>query len=392
MSDAIYAPGSSVDIGHRLLTVRDVASLREHDESEVAAALIDLPTTKAENGYDLDPSTVETYGRYGRTEIILGSFTREALVESFESDNWQHSETHHGIDVFHHPEQPERWAAGGGDGVLLTTGRNWATPPEAFIRAHAEAIAGETDRYRDDPDMAELLSVVGGGDYVAAVTSPPDLGDRPPHTRAVGRALEVGDDGVTDTMAFRFDESAPKSPRQYAETWGGRWGKQASDDGSSNAVPGTAGRVGYFSASRPERAFTETEEGGVVAAIKQNDPAVIMGGRVSRRFAEANAMEAPDVSFSARRLSDVDADCGGGSNVIELTHRSGPPVLARRLRAVLAGAEELYRLDRCGYGFGEEIVRGASVRVGFEASDGAPFLVLWDGPYGTRKRLSVEFE
>lgn len=380
-SSAIYAPGRCVDIEHRMLTVRDVASLREHGDNEVASGLIDRPTGKAELGFDLDPSTVETYAQYGPTEVFVGTFDRETLLESYRSDDWTVAETHHGVDVLLHPEQPERYAGGVGDGIFFTSTRERATPPAEFVRAHAEALAGETERYRDDSEMKELLSVLGGGDYVSAITSEPDLGERPPNTRAIGRALQI-DGGITETVAFLFDESAPRTPQEYIDEWSEQWAEEVGSTGPLSSVEqATEGRVGYFSTSRPPSVFTG--EGRVAARIRETGPTQPMQTLVDEQYTEVHGLEPPESTFSYRVLDDgADVDCGDGDNAVAVTHESGATIPAQRVGVAHPKTNETYRFSRCGYGYDYEIAAGDTVRVGFEASPGGSLVVFWNGPHG----------
>lgn len=392
MGRALYAPGRCVDIEHRMLTVRNIASLREHDGNAVASGLVDRPTGKAEQGFDLDPGTVETYARYGPTELFTGTFDREALVESYRSDDWTLSESHNGVDVFVHPERPEQYAGGIGDGIFLTTSRSRATAPAEFVRAHAEALAGETERYRDGPEMGELLSVVGGGDYVSAITSEPDLGNRPPNTLAVGRALQVGAGGITETVAFLFDESAPRTPEEYIEEWGEQWAEQVGSTGPLSSVErGVEGRVGYFSANRPTSAFTR--EGSVVATIRQTGPTAPMQTLVNEQYTEDHGLEPPEASFTYRTLETAaEVDCGAGENAVAVTHESGEAIPAQRLGVGLPEANEIYLFDRCGYDFGDELTPGDTVRVGFETAPEGSLIVFWAGPHGNTKMLPATAE
>lgn len=381
IGDAIFAPGSLVDVDHRMFSARDLTALRENEGNDVAAGLLDLPTTKAENGFDLDPSTVEHYGRYARTELLAGSFGREVLVESFRNDDWSLAERHRGIDVFTHPEQPERYAAGVGDGILFTTGRYRTVPGPEFVRAHADAIAGELPRYGENRDMRRLLGVLGGGDYVSAITSPVELSERPPNARAIGRAIDVGSGGVTDTVAFVLDESASETPEAAAEEWGGKWASQSDGGFSSGATTGAEGRVGYFSARRATSAFTRG--GSVVGRLRSSGPTVPMQRKVSERYTEDHGLEPPEASFSYEVLGDGgETACGGGSTVVAVTHAGGDPIPAGRLLVGFPQAREAYSLDRCGYAYDEEFASGETVRIGFEADGDGQFLVYWQGPHG----------
>lgn len=389
---ALYAPGRCVDIDHRMLSVRDIASLRQNDGNAVASALIDRPTGKAEQGFDLEPETVETYATYGPTELFTGTFDRETLVESYRSDDWTLSETHRGVDVFLHPERPEQYAGGVGDGVFLTSSRNRATAPAEFVRAHAEALAGETERYRDGPEMGELLSVVGGGDYVSAITSEPGLGERPPNTLAVGRALQVAADGITETVAFLFDESAPRTPEEYIEEWSEQWAEQVGSTGPlSNIEQAVEGRVGYFSTNRPTSTFTG--RGSVVAAIKQTGPTAPMETLVDEQYTEDHGLKPPEASFTYRTLeTGAEVDCGRGDNAVAVTHESGEPIPAQRLGVAQPKANEIYLYDRCGYAYGDEITAGDTVRVGFETALEGSLVVFWAGPHGNTKILPATEE
>lgn len=386
LRDAVYAPGRCVDVDHRMLTVRDVASLREHDGNDVATGLIDYPTGKAEQAFGLDPATVERYAEYGTAELFAGTFDREAVLESYRGDGWTVAETYHGVDVVVHPDQPEQHAAGVGDGVFFTSARHRATAPDEFVRAHAEALAGETERYGDGGEMGELLSVIGGGDYVSAITSPADLGDRPPHTLALGRSLEQTGSGLTDTMAFLFDSSAPKSPATYIEEWSDRWSDGVDPNLWSDMESGTSDRVGYFSVNRPERAFVGEQR--VVGMVRDSGPTVAMQEHIDERYTAEHGLEPPEARFSYRRLDDgAEVDCGDGSVPVAVTHESGESVLARRLGVGNVQAGDVHSFDECGYGFDGTVTAGETVRIGFEYPPVGPFTAYWTGPHGNAQVL-----
>jgi hypothetical protein len=397
LADAVYAPGGPTDARHQLLATRDFDALRDHrGDSVVADALLERPLAKAEQGFDLDPGTVADYAVYGPTEVFAGSFGRQELVESYRADDWEHAGTHRGLDVFVHPEHGDYYAGGVGDGVLFTAARDRGAPAAAYVRGHAEALAGATARYRDDARMGALLSVVGGGDHVTAITSDPDLGERPPNTRAVGRSVVVEGSDLETTFAFYIDEDAARSPKAVAEEWANRY--RSSDVGAAlSTTAGAEGRVGYFSTTVPAG---DLEGDTPLAALRDRDPTRAMERLVGRRYTERNGLEPPGVTFTYRTLPDVpvaEADCGveEADFVVELTHDAGPAVPARQL--VLAAAfgdgmarvRPLLRLRGCGYGVTDELASGDSFRVALPTIEDAEPAVLWSGPHGNTGRLET---
>lgn len=393
LDDAVYAPGSPTDARHQLLSVRHVDALRDdRGTNPVADALLERPLAKAERGFGLDPETVAGYAIYGPAELFVGSFDRESLVASYREDDWEAAGTHHGVDLFVHPEHGDYYAGGVGDGVLFTAARNRVVPATGYVRAHAEALAGATERYLANPRMGALLGVVGGGDHVTAITSPADLGERPPDTRAVGRSVVVDGDGLETTFAFYFDEDAPRSPAEIAEEWAGRY--RRSDVGRAlSTTSGAEGRVGYFTTRVPA---SDLEEDSPLAALRDRDPTRNMARKVDRRYTERNGLEPPAVTFTCRTLLDADvetADCGSGDYVVKLTHEDGPAVPARRL-TLAAGRnggqfQPFLSLGRCGGGLTEEISSGDVLRVAVPEAAGEDIVLVWTGPHGGVGRLNL---
>lgn len=380
---AIYEPGRHVDVTHRMLTVHDFASLRDHEDNAVAASLSGRSSPGESSSYD--PESVETFAEYGPARLFAGTFDRESVREQFLKGPWTVDERYRGLDMLSHTEYPGRAAAGVGDGFTVTASRHRTVPPAAFVRAHADARAGEADRYRSRSTMTELLAVIGGGDYVSAITSPPEMGRKLPHSRAVGRSLEIGDDDITDTIAFYVDESAPESPGTYAERLAENWSEGTMGGLLSEASSGAQGRVAYFSA--PRSASTFTEAGNVVSAIKGSGPTAPMQERLDERYTEEHGLELPGATFSYRVLDDgAGTDCGQGSNAVEIVKESGPAILARRLVVGIPRTGELYAVQGCGYGYDDEITDGDTIRIGFQ-SPIVNLAVLWSGPHGTRGQL-----
>jgi len=392
LRDATYAPGHLTDARHQLLSVRDFDAMRDDsDGNHVAAALLDRPLAKAERGFDLDPATVSSYATYGPTEVFAGSFDRETLVASYREDGWKSVGTHHGVELFAHPEYGDHYGGGVGDGVLFTSARRREVPGTEYVRGHAAAAAGEADRYAADPRMGALLDVVGGGDHVTAITCPADLGERPPNTRAVGRAMVVEGSDLVTTFAFYFDEDAPTSPGAYADEWADRYASQGSGPNRSlEPTSGASGRVGYFTVRLPASDFDEED---TVTALEDRDPTASMAENVGERYTERNGIDPPDVAFVYRPLPDADdADCGPGDHVVELTHDGGPAVLARRLGVAPQVDGQVgppLPLRRCGFDVDDTLESGDAVRADLQVpADGV--LVYWNGPHGTVARLDVE--
>jgi|GEM_PF-6679682 len=392
IAETTYAPGSRTDSRHLMLSVRDIDALRDdRDENHVADALVDRPLGKAENGFELDPATVSAYGQYGPVEMFVGSFDREPLIESFKADGWSVVGTHHGIDVLDYPKHGEYYGAGVGDGLLFTGAQYRTVPATEFVRAHAEATAGERPRYTEDAQMRALLDVVGGGDYVTAITSPSDLGERPPNTRAVGRSIVVDGSGLKTTFAFYFDEDALESPETIADEWADRYTSQQSlSNLSLNATAGARGRVGYFTTRYQA---SNISEDGTVEALKERDPTESMSEKVAGRYADLNARDPPEMSFEFRHLPNATDGCGRGDNVIELTLDRGPTVPARRL-AVGATSEGqgrvLRSVGRCYDSMAATISPGDTVKIAFPFRVENKLIVFWNGPHGGSGRFPIQ--
>lgn len=386
IGELIYEPGGPVDVDHRLVEVRNLVGLREtRDANRVASELLDQPEGKAEHAFDLDPGSVETFARYQPTQIFTGTFSREELLESFRSDDWVVEETHAGVDVVTHPEHPWYYAAGVGDGVLLTTNRHREVPPTELVKAHADALAGDATRYANRSTMQDLLSIVGGGDYVTAITSEPDLGNDPPRTLGVGRSLVVDAASVVVTGAFVFDESAPHPPEELVRAWLGEippWAETQTEVASE-------GRVGYFSVTVPVDDFVS--ESSVVRSVREGDPTVSMQRSVTGRYENNHGIEPPDATFTGETLDETSAvDCGpSGGEAIRVTYESGPAIPARRL--VFLAEPDSHRFLGCGYELGDDVTPGDDVTVGLSESVGGA-RIFWRGPHGTRQSFPIEPE
>lgn len=366
-----------------MLTVYDFASLRDHGDNAVAARLSGR-SSPGESSSD-DPESVETFAEYGPVRLFAGTFDRESVRGQFLQGPWTADERYRGLDVLSHTEYPGRAAAGVGDGFTVTASRRRTVHPAPFVRTHADVRAGEADRYRSRSTTTELLAVIGGGDYVSAITSPPAMGRRLPHSRAVGRSLEIGIDDVTDTIAFSVDESAPESPETYAERLAENWSEETMGDLLSEASSGTQGRVAYFSAPRPTGTFTEADN--VVSAIEGSGRTAPMQERLDERYIEKHGLELPGATFSYRVLDDgAETDCGQGSNAVEIVEESGPAILACRLVVCIPRTRELYAVQSCDYGYDDEITEEDTIQIGFRSPIVNP-AVLWSGPHGTRGQL-----
>lgn len=383
----VYLPGRHVDVDHRMLAVHDFASLRDHEDNAVAASLSRQSSSEGSSG--VDPEAIETFAQYGPARLFAGTFDRESALAPFLDGPWTVQERYRDLDLLSHTEFPDRYAAGVGDGFSVTASRHRTVNPAAFVRAHADARAGEAERYGNRSTMAALLSVIGGGDYVSAITSPPEVGYRLPHTRAVGRSLEIGNDDITDTIAFYVDESAPESPETYAEEYAGQWSEGTAGGLLSSASSGAEDRVAYFSAPRSTSTFTE--EGNAVAAIRGSGPTAPMQERLDERYAQEHGLDLPGATFSYRVLDDsADVDCGEGPNAVEVVNESGPAILARRLAVAVPRTGELYPVQGCGYDYGDEVGQGETVRLGFRSEPGGSLAVVWYGPHGNYGQLPTQ--
>jgi hypothetical protein len=397
LSDALFAPDRFEDANHRRFLARDVAALREGPDSPVASAMLEFPTTKAEQGFGLVPDSIDGFARYRPTELLVGSFSKSEIVASYREDGWTVTDSYHGIEEVRHPERPEYYASGVGEGVIITTARAREIPVGELLRAHAAALAGETDRYREDPGMAELLSVIGGAEQVSAITRPVDLSDRLQYTRAVGQGLEPTTDGVAETVAFVFDESAPESPIQYVDEWadrisggqsgsgGGATGLQEQLEGflgslgGPSIATGAEGRVGYFRIERSVDSFEE--DAGVLAQLRDSDPSIAVQDRVDEQFAAANPPAPPEANFSIRAVPDAEPVCGTGEYVVELTYESGPEIVARRLFVGFPQVGRFQALGDCEYEYDDRIAPGETVRIAFEIEPNR-LVVFWSDPHG----------
>jgi hypothetical protein len=404
LSDGIFAPDGFDDADHRRFVAHDVAALREHSDNRIASALLEFPTAKARQGFGLNPDTIEAFARYRPTEILVGSFSKSQIVSSYREDDWTVTDSYHGFEEIRHPERPG-YASGVGDGVIVNTARAREISVGELVRAHAEAFAGETDRYRDDPDMAELLSVIGGGEYVSAITRPLDLSEQLQYTRAVGRSLEMTADGVAETMAFVFDESAPRSPTAYVEEWAAAATGSRPDGPSEptglrkdierflrsvsgpSAETGAEGRVGYFRLKKPESEFDG--ESSIPAQLREGDPTIAVQERVDEQYARNNPPEPPDAAFSFRVVEDADPVCGTGEFVVELTYESGPEIPARRLVVGSPQLGQLQALRNCGYEYDAQIAPDETILIGYE-NQPKRLVVFWNDPHGgPPERLAI---
>lgn len=397
LTDGVFAPDRFEDANHRRFAAHDVAALRAHSDNRVASALLEFPTAKAEQGFGLNPDTIEAFARYRPTELLVGSFSKSDVVSSYREDDWTVTDSYYGFDEIRHPELPEYYASGVGDGVIITTARAREIPVGELVRAHAAAFAGDTDRYRDDSKMAELLSVIGGAEQVSAITRPLDVSDRLQYTRAVGRSLEPTVDGVAETMAFVFDESAPKSPIDYVEEWAAT-ATGSQPDGSSeptglrkdierflrsvsetSAETGSEGRVGYFRLEKPEREFDG--ESSVLTQLREGDPTIAVQERVNEQYARNTPPEPPDAAFSVSVVEDADPVCGTGEFVVELTYESGPEIPARRLFVGSPQLGQLQALRNCGYEYDAHITPDETILMGYENQPNR-LVVFWSDPHG----------
>lgn len=405
LSSGIFAPDRFDDADHRRFVARDVAALRSHSDSRVASALLEFPTTKGERGFGLDPETIDGFVRYRPSELLVGSFSRSEIVASYREDDWTVTDSYYGFDEIRHPELPEYYASGVGDGVIITTARAREVPVGEILRAHAAAIAGEGGRYRDEAAMAELLSVIGGAEQVSAMTRPLDVSERLQYTRAVGRALEPTSDGVTETVAFVFDESAPKSPIEYVKEWAAEvTGSGANEPSKStglqkkverllrsvsgpSAKTGAEGGVGYFRLTTPVSEFTG--ESSLLAQLRDRDPTIGVQERVDEQFARNNPPAPPDATFSFRAVEDADPVCGTGEAVVELTYESGPEIAVRRLFVGSTQLGQFQPVRNCDYEYDEHIAPGDRVLVAYE-SQPKRLVVFWNDPHGgPPERLAI---